>query len=83
MREAALKTLLRPGASEVELAHASEQLALRSRPTLGAVMEDLIPLNCAAHSRRTLFCRRESGGTLPGARTVTVCFADLVIFQAG
>src|ERR1700730_10278279 len=44
MREAALKALLRPGASEVEVAQASEQLALRSDPTLGAVMADLIRL---------------------------------------
>jgi len=44
MREAALKTLLRPGASEIELAQATEELARRSAPQLGPMMEDLLLL---------------------------------------
>ena len=81
MREAALKTLLRPGASEVELAHASEQLALRSAPTLGAVMEDLIRLELRrSFETDAVTAAERAAGTLPGARTVTVCFADLAGF---
>ena len=81
MREAALKTLLRPGASEVELAQASEQLALRSAPTLGAVMEDLIRLELRrSFETDAVTAAERAAGTLPGARTVTVCFADLAGF---
>src|ERR1700758_3989918 len=78
MREAALKTLLRPGASEVELAQASEQLALRSAPMLGPVMEDLIRLELRrSFETDAVTAAERAAGTLPGARIVTVCFADL------
>lgn len=81
MREAALKTLLRPGASEVELAQASEQLALRSAPMLGAVMEDLIRLELRrSFETDAVTAAERAAGTLPGARAVTVCFADLAGF---
>jgi adenylate cyclase len=81
MREAALKTLLRPGASEVELALASEQLALRSAPMLGAVMEDLIRLELRrSFETDAVTAAERAAGTLPGARNVTVCFADLAGF---
>jgi adenylate cyclase len=81
MREAALKTLLRPGASEVELAQASEQLAMQSAPTLGAVMEELIRLELRrSFETDAVTAAERATGTLPGARTVTVCFADLAGF---
>src|SRR6201997_1440105 len=81
MREAALKTLLRPGASEAEPAQASEQLALRSAPTLGAVMEDLIRLEPRrSFETDAVTAAERAAGTLPGARLVTVCFADLAGF---
>jgi adenylate cyclase len=81
MREAALKTLLRPGSSEVELAQASEQLALRSAPVLGAVMEDLIRLELRrSFETDAVTAAERATGTLPGARAVTVCFADLAGF---
>ena len=35
MREAALKAILRPGATEIELAEGCEQLALQAAPTSG------------------------------------------------
>lgn len=81
MREAALKTLLRPGASEVELAQASEQLALRSAPMLAAVMGDLIRLELRrSFQTEAVTAAERAAGRLPGARTVTVCFADLAGF---
>jgi adenylate cyclase len=81
MREAALKTLLRPGASEVELARASEQLALRSAPTLGPMMEDLIRLELRrSFETDAVTAAERATGTLPGGRNVTVCFADLAGF---
>jgi adenylate cyclase len=81
MREAALKTLLRPGASEVELAQASEQLALRCAPIIGPVMEDLLRLELRrSFETDAVTAAERAAGTLPGARTVTVCFADLAGF---
>ena len=81
MREAALKTLLRPGASEVELAEASEQLALRCAPIIGPVMEDLLRLELRrSFETDAVTAAERAAGTLPGARTVTVCFADLAGF---
>jgi adenylate cyclase len=81
MREVAFKTLLRPGSSEIQLAQASEQLALRSAPMLGAVMEDLIRLELRRSFQTDAITAVErAAGTLPGARAVTVCFADLAGF---
>ena len=42
MREAALKALLRPGSSEVDLAHAVEQMAEVAAPLLAPMMDDLM-----------------------------------------
>jgi len=83
MREAALKTLLRPGASEVEVAQASEELALRSAPMLGPVMDDLIRLELRrSFESDAVTAAERAAGTLPGGRTVTVCFADLAGFTS-
>jgi adenylate cyclase len=81
MREAALKTLLRPGASEVELAQASEQLAHKVALIIGPVMEHLIRLELRrSFETDAVTAAERAAGTLPGARTVTVCFADLAGF---
>ena len=83
MREAALKTLLRPGASEIEVAQASEQLALRSAPMLGPVMDDLVRLELRrSFESDAVTAAERAAGTLPGGRTVTVCFADLAGFTS-
>jgi adenylate cyclase len=81
MREAALKTMLRPGATEIELAQASEALARRALPTIGPMMEDLLLLELR-HSFETeaVNAAERAAGTLPGARQVTVAFADLAGF---
>jgi adenylate cyclase len=81
MREAALKTLLRPGSTEIELAEATEELSRRAAPMLGPMMEDLIRLQL----RQTIAigavnAAERAAGVLPGARMVTVCFADLAGF---
>ena len=44
MREAALKSILKPGATEIEVAEAIEALALRAAPTFGPMMEALLRL---------------------------------------
>jgi adenylate cyclase len=81
MKEVALKTLLRPGASEIELAQAAEELARRSAPRLGPMLEDLLLLELR-HSFETeaVNAAERAAGTLPGARQVSVAFADLAGF---
>jgi adenylate cyclase len=81
MREAALKTLLRPGASEIELAKAAEDLAARSAPQLGPMMEDLL-LFQLRHSFEVeaVTAAERAAGSLPGARNITVGFADVAGF---
>ena len=81
MREAALKTLLRPGFSEVELAQASEQLAVRAAPMLAPLMNDLIRLELRhSFEMEAVTAAERAAGLLPGARPVTVAFADLAGF---
>src|SRR5246127_85681 len=81
LREAGLKTLLRPGASEIDLARASEQLARMSAPMIGSVMEDLLHLELRrSFETDAVTAAERAAGTLPGARSVTVCFADLAGF---
>ncbi|OBA83579.1 cyclase [Mycobacterium sp. 1164966.3] len=81
MREAALKTLLRPGASEIELAQATEQLAKIAVPLLAPMMDDLMRMEIR-HSVETeaVNAAERAAGTLPGARPVTVAFADVAGF---
>jgi adenylate cyclase len=81
MREAALKTLLRPGASEIELAQASEELAVRAAPMLGPLMDDLMRLELReSFEMEAVTAAERAAGLLPGARPVTVAFADLAGF---
>jgi adenylate cyclase len=81
MREAGLKAILRPGSTEIELAEGSEQLALQSAPSLGPLMEGLIRM-VLRHSfeMEAVTAAERAAGTLPGARPVSVAFADLAGF---
>ena len=81
MREAALKAILRPGSTEIELAEGSEQLALQAAPSLGPLMEDLMRM-VLRHSfeKEAVTAAERAAGTLPGSRPVTVAFADLAGF---
>ncbi|MBV8930781.1 MAG: adenylate/guanylate cyclase domain-containing protein, partial [Mycobacteriaceae bacterium] len=81
MREAALKTLIRPGASEIELAQASEELARRSTPQLGPMMADLLLMQLRhSFEVEAVTAAERAAGLLPGARKVTVGFADVAGF---
>jgi adenylate cyclase len=81
MREGALKTLLRPGASEIELAQASEELSVRAAPMLGPLLHDLIRLELRqSFAMEAVTAAERAAGLLPGARPVTVAFADLAGF---
>ena len=81
MREAALKSILKPGATEIEVAEAIEALALRAAPSFGPMMEDLLRLELR-HTFETeaVTAAERAAGLLPGARQMTVCFADLAGF---
>ncbi|MEZ0054134.1 adenylate cyclase [Mycobacterium sp. MAA66] len=81
MRQAALQTLIRPGATELELAEALEQLALRVEPLLDPMINGLARLTLR-HSFETeaINATERATGQLPGARPVTVAFADVVGF---
>jgi adenylate cyclase len=81
MRKAALRVVLRPGASELELATAMKELAVNVVPLLGPMIEDLLHLELrrSFETEAVNFAER-STGSLPGAREMTVAFADLVGF---
>jgi adenylate cyclase len=81
MRQAAFKTLMRPGASEIELAQASEALAHQVLPQLGPMVQALLLLELR-HSFETeaVNAAERAAGTLPGARKVAVAFGDLAGF---
>jgi adenylate cyclase len=83
MRKAALRVVLRPGTSELELAIAMKELASDVVPLLGPMIEDLLHLELrrSFETEAVNFAER-SAGALPGAREVTVAFADLVGFTA-
>ena len=74
MREAALKTLLRPGASEIELAQATEEMARRALPMMAPMMDDLLRLELR-HSVETeaVNAAERAAGKLPvGAKSPCV-----------
>lgn len=81
MRRIALKRALRPGATEDELAvdfaEAAKQLAPMLEPLLGKAMS----LHLRNMMRTEAVNRAElDAGSLPGARHIAVCFADIVGF---
>jgi len=81
MHQAAFKTLARPGATEVELAEASEALAHQAAPRMGPMMEDLMLLAVRdSFETWAVTAAERAAGTLPGARKVAVAFVDLVGF---
>ena len=81
MRQAALQVLIRPGATELELAVALEQLSLEVEPLLDPMINGLARL-ALRHTFQTEAVNAEerAAGQLPGARPVTVAFADVVGF---
>jgi adenylate cyclase len=82
MRYTALSTILRPGASELEIGQASYALVTRIAPMLGPMIEDMLfmQLRHMMETEAVNASERAAGAPLPGARQVTVAFADLVGF---
>jgi adenylate cyclase len=82
MRFTSMSAVMVPGVSELDVAVASEALLREVNPLLGPMIEDMLRLEL----RRTMETdavtagERAQGRPLPGAREVTVAFADLVGF---
>jgi adenylate cyclase len=82
MRYTALSRVLTPGATELEVAKASEAMVESVVPLLGPMIKDMLflQLRHAMETEAVNASERAAGSTLPGAREVTVAFADLVGF---
>ena len=82
MRYTALATILQPGASELETAKRSLALTSQIAPLLGPMIEDmlLMQLRHMMETEAVNASERAAGAPLPGARNITVAFADLVGF---
>ena len=83
MRRAAYKTFARPGATEVELAMDSEEMARQAAPGIGPVIEDLMLVQLRhIFETEAVTAAERAAGSLPGARKITVAFADLAGFTS-
>ena len=82
MRYAGLASLLDPGASELVIAKNAEALVRTADPLLGPMIEDLLRLQLRhlMETEAITASERAKGQRLPGARLVTIAFADLVGF---
>jgi adenylate cyclase len=82
MRSTALASVLRPGATELQTAQASEALVSQIAPLLGPMIQDMLflQLRHALETEAVNASERAAGRALPGAREVTIAFADLVGF---
>lgn len=81
VRAVPLKLVLEPGISEVELAERYGRAAGALYPLLNPLVTNLMAIHLRhAAQIEVVNAYERSGGTLPGAREVSVCFADLVGF---
>ena len=82
MRYTALSAIMRPGTTEVEIAQASKALVSQMAPLLGPMIQDMLfmQLRHMMETEAVNAAERAAGKPLPGARQVTVGFADLVGF---
>ncbi|MBV9091226.1 MAG: adenylate/guanylate cyclase domain-containing protein [Mycobacteriaceae bacterium] len=81
MRRTALAAVSHPGATELEIAKASEAMVSHVAPLLGPMIQDMLFLQLR-HSMETeaVNASERDAGALPGARDVTIAFADMVGF---
>ncbi|MGH3958777.1 adenylate/guanylate cyclase domain-containing protein [Mycobacterium sp.] len=82
MRYTALAAVLQPGFTELQVAQASEAMVRQIVPLLGPMIQDMLLLQLR-HQMETEVVNaseRAAGSALPGAREVSVAFADLVGF---
>ena len=81
LRALPFKQVLKPGISEPELAFGYAQTAARLYPLVNPLLSNVLLLHLRTGTQAEIISALErGGGELPGAREVTVCFADLVGF---
>ena len=81
MREPAFRLLVKPGASEIDIAEAAEALAQAAIPHAGPMLESLLRVQYRRmFEAEAIGVAERAAGSLPGARQVAVAFADLVGF---
>lgn len=82
MRYSVMAAILRPGATELQIAQESQALVTRIAPLLGPMIQDMLfmQLRHMVDTEAVNASERAEGAPLPGAREVTVAFADLVGF---
>ncbi|HVQ97704.1 MAG TPA: adenylate cyclase regulatory domain-containing protein [Mycobacterium sp.] len=83
MRQPAFGLMVRPGATELEFAEVAETLARAAMPTLGPLVEGLLLLQLRhLFEEERISATERAAGRLPGARQVSVAFADLAGFTS-
>lgn len=82
MRHTALSAVMRPGVTELQIAQASQVLVSQIVPLLGPMIQDMLfmQLRHMMETEAVNAGERAAGKPLPGARQITVAFADLVGF---
>jgi adenylate cyclase len=82
MRYTALSAIMRPGATELDIAKGSKALVSEIAPMLGPMIEHMLfmQLRHMMETEAINAAERAAGKPLPGARQITVAFADLVGF---
>jgi adenylate cyclase len=81
LRTAALELVLEPGLSEAELTRRYADRVAGFMPMIGPMLEYMARLHLRQSVRtEAINAAEREAGSLPGAREVTVCFADLVGF---
>jgi adenylate cyclase len=82
MRYTALSAIIRPGATELDIAKGSKALVSEIAPMLGPMIEHMLfmQLRHMMETEAVNAAERAAGKPLPGARQITVAFADLVGF---
>lgn len=84
MRFTALSAVIEPGVTELDVAKGSESMLRRVQPLLGPMIRDLmrLQLRYVMETEAVTAQERAEGLPLPGARQVSVAFADLVGFTS-
>ena len=82
MRNAALLSVLNPAATELDVAKNSEAFVGHAAPLLGPMIQEMLRMHLRhlMETEAVNASERAEGQRLPGARLVTIAFADLVGF---
>jgi adenylate cyclase len=81
MRTTVLELVLAPGTSEAELARRYAAATARLMPMVAPMLDQMVRMHLRHLVRlEAVSAAERAAGTLPGAREIAVCFADLVGF---